>query len=354
MPSSDYSDFNIAMAADKINVWGDPRVQLRSAHLRGRTYGFLYAPVPNPKATVILIHGFPDISSGWRYQIPMFLSMGYTVIAPDCMGYGRTDAPIPLRDYGYKRIADDLAELASQLGIGSFILGGHDWGGAIVYRVAQYYPKLVSHVFSICTPFFTPSVDYEPLHLLVEKRLPNFRYQEHFASGEIEERCVSQDEIKGFLNGLFGAKTKEGKAAFDAEGRVNLDLLGKLQKTPLLSEEELEFYAREYARHGLRGPLNWYRNREVNWQDEWIGWFENGTKRGQGPRIEQETLFVLATWDQALKPFMAAKMGERIPRLTRKEVKGGHWILWQKSRECNEVLKEWFEEKVEGKAKSKL
>ena len=47
-------------------------------------------------------------------------------------------------------------------------------------------------------------------------------------------------------------------------------------------------------------------------------------------------------------------MGERIPRLTRREVKGGHWILWQKSRECNKVLREWFEEKVEGKAKSKL
>jgi pimeloyl-ACP methyl ester carboxylesterase len=279
-----------------------------------------------------------------------------SLTTPTKQGYGRTDAPIPLQDYGYKRIADDLSQLGSQLGISSFILGGHDWGGAIVYRVAQYYPNLVSHVFSICTPFFTPSPKYEPLHLLVEKRLPNFRYQEHFASGELEERLRSKDEIKAFLNAMYGARTEEGEVAFQAEGRVDLDLLcsGRLGRTPLLSEDELEYYAREYERHGLRGPLNWYRNREVNWQDEWVGWFESGRKGGEGPRIEQETLFVLATKDQALKPFMAEKMGERISNLTRREVVGGHWILWQKSEECNKVLKEWFEEKVEGRPKSKL
>jgi pimeloyl-ACP methyl ester carboxylesterase len=344
------------MPAPKINVWNDPRVQFRSAHLRGRTYGYLYAPAANAKGTVVLIHGFPDISAGWRYQIPLFLSMGYTVIAPDCMGYGRTDAPLPLADYGYKRIADDLSELASQLGLSSFILGGHDWGGAIVYRVAQYYPKLVSHVFSICTPFFAPTPKYEPLHQLVETRLPNFRYQEHFASGEIEERCRSKEEIKGFLNAMYGGSAEGGKQAFDAAGRVDMELLasGRLKRTPLLSESELEFYAQEYERHGLTGPFNWYRNREVNWKDEWVGWFESGKKGGEGPRIEQETLFVLATKDQALQSFMAGKMGERIPKLTRREVGGGHWILWQKSEECNKVLREWFEEKVEGKSRSKL
>lgn len=330
-------------------------MQLRSAHLRNRTYGYLYAssPLPTSKGTIILIHGFPDLSAGWRYQIPLFLSMGYTVVAPDCMGYGRTDAPLPLSDYSYKRIADDLSELSSQLSLSSFILGGHDWGGAIVYRVAQYYPDLVSHVFSICTPFFTPSAKYQPLHELVETRLPNFRYQEHFASGEIEERVRSKEEIKRFLNAMFGGSV-DGKQAFDAEGRVDLDLLtsGTLQRTPLLSERELEFYAREYERHGLTGPLNWYRNREVNWKDEWTGWFESGKRGGEGPRIEQETLFVLATRDNALKPFMAAKMGERISRLTRREVVGGHWILWQKSEECNRVLREWFEEKVEGRGRS--
>jgi hypothetical protein len=43
---------------------------------------------PSPPSSQI--HGFPDISMGWRYQIPMLLSLGLRVVAPDCMGYGRT------------------------------------------------------------------------------------------------------------------------------------------------------------------------------------------------------------------------------------------------------------------------
>jgi len=38
----------------------------------------------------VLIHGFPDISLGWRYQIPYFVNLGYRTIALDCMGYGKT------------------------------------------------------------------------------------------------------------------------------------------------------------------------------------------------------------------------------------------------------------------------
>ena len=46
-------------------------------------------------ATLFQIHGFPDISMGWRYQIPMLLSLGLRVVAPDCMGYGRTVSATP-------------------------------------------------------------------------------------------------------------------------------------------------------------------------------------------------------------------------------------------------------------------
>jgi soluble epoxide hydrolase / lipid-phosphate phosphatase len=36
------------------------------------------------------IHGFPDLSAGWRYQIPLFLELGCRVVVPDMMGYGET------------------------------------------------------------------------------------------------------------------------------------------------------------------------------------------------------------------------------------------------------------------------
>jgi pimeloyl-ACP methyl ester carboxylesterase len=50
-------------------------------------------PKGNPKGTIVLIHGFPDISLGWRYQILYLMNLGYRTIALDCMGYGKTVSP---------------------------------------------------------------------------------------------------------------------------------------------------------------------------------------------------------------------------------------------------------------------
>lgn len=42
------------------------------------------------EATVFLIHGWPDLSYGWRYQIPFLIQQNMQVVVPDMMGYGRT------------------------------------------------------------------------------------------------------------------------------------------------------------------------------------------------------------------------------------------------------------------------
>lgn len=296
---------------------------------------------------------------GWRYQIPFLTDLGLDVVALDCMGYGRTDSPrYTLQAYTYRRIADDIASLAEQLSLSHIILGGHDWGGAIVYRVAQYQPHLVTAVFSICTPFQPPNPKYEPLGILVQARLPNFAYQQHFASGEIEAAVRSKAEIRQFLNNLYGARTPEGRTAFDAEKGVDLAAQARVGKNRLLNDEEMDYYVDEYARHGLNGPLNWYRNREENFMNEWRDFFDHGRKSpeqaARDVTIRQPVLFVLATKDQALKPFMAAKMGERIPNLTRKEVVAGHWALWEKPEECNRLISEWLHEKVFKSRDSKL
>jgi pimeloyl-ACP methyl ester carboxylesterase len=87
------------------------------------------------------VHGWPDLSAGWRYQIPLLLDLGFRVVAPDLMGFGETDRPHvppnPINLYGYKRASDDFALLAKQLGATKLIIGGHDWGGMVVWRMAM-------------------------------------------------------------------------------------------------------------------------------------------------------------------------------------------------------------------------
>jgi pimeloyl-ACP methyl ester carboxylesterase len=344
---------------DKIKPFHDPRVQFRSAHLNGKTYGYLYSPrspTATNRGTIILVHGFPDLSFGWRYQIPFLTSLGLDVIAPDCMGYGRTDAPpYTLADYTYKRIAADIGSLCSQLSLSSIILGGHDWGGAIVYRLAQYHPQLVKAIFVICTPYSAPRPTYMPLAQQVATLLPNFGYQLHFASGELETECATPHTIRQFLMNLYGARTPDGTFAFSAEKGIDIPRQRQLT-TPsrILSEDELSYYVQEYSRHGIRGPLNWYRTQEHNYLNDLDYFFEGGKKTSKEVGVDQETLFVLATKDQALRPWMAAKMGERIKKLSRREVDAGHWCLWERPGEVNKMIGEWLETKVWGVGKGKL
>lgn len=77
-----------------LTLLNDTRIELRTATLNGLDYDYLFAePDGDIVGTVFLIHGWPDISIGWRNQIDYLLSKGLRVVAPDMMGYGGTAAP---------------------------------------------------------------------------------------------------------------------------------------------------------------------------------------------------------------------------------------------------------------------
>lgn len=202
----------------------------------------------------------------------------------------------------------------------------------------QRHPSLVTHAFSICTPYFTPQPRFLDLHTLVATRLPNFRYQIDLASGAIEEAVQSKTEIRAFLNGAFGGRGPNGET-MESKNGIELSALLRLGPSPLLTSREMDFYVDEFARHGIHGPLNWYRTREANFVDDLELLDQDGREKRS---IQQPVLFVQAKRDTALPPFMADKMEEKIPLLTRREIDTSHWALWQKPEEINEMIKEWL------------
>ncbi|GAB1211004.1 hypothetical protein ATERTT37_000114 [Aspergillus terreus] len=282
------------------------------------------------------IHGFPDLSMAWRYQIPMLRDKGLRVVAPDCLGYGQTDAPDAVEAYSHKNCADDIKELAAQLGASKIIVGGHDWGAFLAYRVALWHPDLVTHVFTVCVPYAPPIKTYMPIEEMVAKITPHFGYQVQFIRGELE-RLRSKEEMKLFLSTLYGGRTADGEFAFDVHDGVLVDKMMRVQPSRLLSEEELDYYASEFARHGLHGPFNWYRTREVNYRDE-LPILDR--------RIMAPVLFIQALRDAALPPHLGKGMMKSIPHLAFKQVDTAHWALWERPKEVNEIISWWLEEVV--------
>lgn len=111
----------------------------------------------------------------------------------------------------------------------------------------------MTHVFAICTPYWPPSSTYIPIEEIVKNKWPNFRYQIHLASGEIEKRIQTKDEIKQFLNACYGGTGPDGESGFEMTGGTNFDILDKLRKTKLLSAGTLDYYAEQYSRNGMHG-----------------------------------------------------------------------------------------------------
>jgi len=144
--------------------------------------------------------------------------------------------PSPLSLYGWKSVSDDIAELARQLNAPKIILGGHDWGGAVVYRCALWHPELVTHLFSICTPFQTPTKEFVPMDEVL-KKFPQLGYQVHLAGPEVEAAVRTKDDIKHFLNGMYGGRTPNGEVLFNPKSGIVLKNLPNIGKTPLLSDK---------------------------------------------------------------------------------------------------------------------
>ncbi|KFP91338.1 Bifunctional epoxide hydrolase 2, partial [Apaloderma vittatum] len=140
---------------------------------------------------VCLCHGFPESWLSWRYQIPALADAGFRVIALEMKGYGESTAPLDIEEYSQKQICKDLAVFLDKLGIPQCVLVGHDWGGAVVWNMALFYPERVRAVASLNTPYrpADPTVD------IVEKMksYPAFDYQFYFQEPGVAEAELERD-----------------------------------------------------------------------------------------------------------------------------------------------------------------
>jgi haloalkane dehalogenase len=100
---------------------------------------------PPDGETVALLHGEPTWSFLWRSVIPVLASAGLRVVAPDLIGFGRSDKPAEISDHSYARHVEwARAGLFDALGLRDVTLVGHDWGGLIGLRLLAEQSEHVS------------------------------------------------------------------------------------------------------------------------------------------------------------------------------------------------------------------
>ena len=101
---------------------------------------------PQEAAPVLLMHGEPSWSYLYRKMIPFIAEAGNRVIAPDLVGFGRSDKPADRNDYTYQRHVDWMQQVTDKLSLNRITLVCQDWGGLIGLRLVVAAPQRFDRV----------------------------------------------------------------------------------------------------------------------------------------------------------------------------------------------------------------
>ncbi|MDR3507218.1 MAG: haloalkane dehalogenase [Caulobacteraceae bacterium] len=96
---------------------------------------------PRDAAPVLLMHGEPSWAYLYRRIIPALVAKGHRVIAPDLIGFGRSDKPASRADYTYERHVAWMSDWLTQLDLRGVTLFCQDWGGLIGLRLVAAFPE---------------------------------------------------------------------------------------------------------------------------------------------------------------------------------------------------------------------
>lgn len=103
---------------------------------------------PRDAAPILLMHGEPSWSFLYRKFVPPLVAAGHRVIAPDLIGFGKSDKPADRDDYSYERHVSWMSQWLTGLGLSDITLFCQDWGGLIGLRLVAAFPDRFARVIA--------------------------------------------------------------------------------------------------------------------------------------------------------------------------------------------------------------
>jgi len=190
---------------------------------------------------VLLLHGEPTWSFLWRKIIPP-LAARARVLAPDLLGFGRSDKPTDAGWYSYDRHVESIERLVLELGLERLTMVVHDWGGPIGLRVAVEHADLVDRLVILDTGI---AAGRPPSELWLR-----FRAVVREVGGELDiGRLVEAGTAQGLSDDV--------RAAYDAPFPTPESKTGALAFPELVPTE---------PGHPNAAPMNRVRDALANWR----------------------------------------------------------------------------------------
>lgn len=260
----------------------------------------------------LCLHGFPEHSFSWRYQLPLLAKLGYTAWAPNLRGYGKSSRPKGMQAYAIENLMEDAGALMDASGCDSFILIGHDWGAIIAWFFAIRKIK--------------------PLEKLIICNVP---HPVRFA--ETVEANADQKRKSWYIRFFQIPLLPEFLLRLGRAKRVGDAILNSAHDKSMFPPEVIDVYRNNAAQSGaLTAMLNYYR----------------AIARGGGmqrqrdlgiPEIETPTLMIWGEADVALAKETTFGTERHVRDLTLRYLPGvSHWVQQEAPQSVNAIIKAWL------------
>ena len=269
---------------------------------------------PADAPPVILLHGFPESHRAWR-EIEPRLGDRFRLIMPDQRGYAGSDRPQQVDDYRTdNNLVGDVFALADALGVETFSLVGHDWGGAIAWAAARRQ-------------------DPHLLRLAIVNAPHPFIFQKSLIE-DSDQRAASQ-YISAFRAPGF-EKLVEAKGFdwfFEKVFSADVDLT-------LITEAEKRQYITEWSQPGaFTAMLNWYRASPLIVPPPGVTVPLPDVLLRLSGKIRIPTLVIWAMLDSALLPVQLDGLEALVENLQIVRIpNAGHFAPWEAPDEVADAL----------------
>ncbi len=251
---------------------------------------------PKEGKLVLFLHGFPQFADSWAPVMRPLAAAGYRTLAVDQRGYSPGARPRYVREYAVENLVSDTLGFADALGVRTFHLVGHDWGGLLGWRLAADHPERLLSLTVLSTPHKDALLDAlrsDADQKWRSRYIPVFRIP-----GRVAEALL-----------------KSGKPQ-----RLRTIYQGKIDKAAV--SENVRRLSEPYA---LTAALNWYRAMNL---ERRIG------------KVAVPVLYVWGSEDIALGRTAAERTASYVAGPYRFELLEGksHWLIEEVPDQISELL----------------
>ena len=165
--------------------------------------------------TVLMLHGEPTWSFLYRKIIMKVAEAGFRAVAPDLIGFGKSDKPAERKAYTYRNHLRWVRNFIEKVNIKGCVLVCHDWGGLIGLRLAGEEPELFRSIVACNT--FLPTGDMPPSEAFLRWRKFVEKVEEFDIGRAVQNGCVkplSEDVLRAYTAPFPSEEFKAGARTF--------------------------------------------------------------------------------------------------------------------------------------------